>query len=68
MHSLQGGERVSLHPLSINRSWWLGSALDHSPPQQAQRVSMEELHFTKPDYMRDKKKIQKEKNEYKVKG
>lgn len=56
MHSLQGGERVSLHPLSINRSWWLGSALDHGPPQKAQRVGVEELHFMTPNYMRPREK------------
>lgn len=54
MHSSQEGESVWLHLLSIKRSWWSGSALDHDPSQQARRVNEEELHFTRPIYMRDK--------------
>lgn len=64
MHSLQGGERVSLHPLSINRSWWLGSVLDHGPPQKAQS-RVEELHFMRPNYMRHGVKNTKRKEQVK---
>lgn len=59
MGSLEGAEHIVVHPLSISCSSWLGSGLDHSPPQQARRIKEAELHFMRRMYYRVYERIGK---------